>query len=599
MRFRKQGTGSNPATTSYHSDENEQHKKIADTFQFMPFVYTKVVCTRQNMEPLRVFTLRQFAEQSAASKRRAKAASVDVNLAEEQNQRFPLQSAADFVWINEFRARADILLGNSILWDDLVSDGDKTQEISAFNFKLLSSMEAGMEELHGEPNAASPICMFRSDGDSAWETEMKTLPECRKSGWHKRHLAEAELDGGLLSPTSRVKRWHIALLAAMDIKVIESLHASVRRKLRMRGQQTHGVDWMELVALWVLDRARIHNLEYQDVLECYIDEFINADKKNDELRLHPKKETKKRVRCRRTVEKKVPKKNKGVDKRSGAQRAPGRFRIFTRQVQLGAKRGEKTMNMTEVATAYKALSDDELKKLDEKAEMAKKHCRQPGGAKRVLGLNTREAERSLKRQKTQQLADTMEADDQLQLVGPMDHFNVLTPAGSSRNIAHRAMQKTFGQQRNSQTSDSTLSYTDIHQAAIQVARRANKATETAVTTWHQKVGVPIVNTCSKALLLPSELKNNMVALIGEKHDSCLVTRDAKHVSDCVKYVVSRARHTNMKSMMHEQFRQRCQPVLDADCPTIEEAEEEKQRPCLKMLVCLCSPRGQLGLVLDM
>ena len=42
----------------------------------------------------------------------------------------------------------------------------------------------------------------------------------------------------------------------MDFKVIESLHATIRRRIRARGTQTRGVDFENLAAEFLLDRAR-------------------------------------------------------------------------------------------------------------------------------------------------------------------------------------------------------------------------------------------------------------------------------------------------------------------------------------------------------
>ena len=52
----------------------------------------------------------------------------------------------------------------------------------------------------------------------------------------------------------------VYMVGAADIKFIESMHATIRRRLRARGTQTHGVDFNQLNAEWLLDRARQRNV---------------------------------------------------------------------------------------------------------------------------------------------------------------------------------------------------------------------------------------------------------------------------------------------------------------------------------------------------
>ena len=93
----------------------------------------------------------------------------------------------------------------------------------------MGSIEAGIEEYHAEPNAQSPVSLFRSNTDDAWENEMMTLPARRQGQWHRKHLEESIPHGGLRGKEPCAKRQHITSLTNMDIKK-GSFHPSFRRR---------------------------------------------------------------------------------------------------------------------------------------------------------------------------------------------------------------------------------------------------------------------------------------------------------------------------------------------------------------------------------
>ena len=539
---------------------------------------------RQALEPIRILTVSQFAEMSETTIANYDAA-VATNSAEKEklrHRRFPLQAAADGVLVNEFRNRADALLNSAVLWDALVADSDKTMELNAFVFKLLSSLESGVEELHSEPNQQSPIAMFRSDGDAAWEQDMMDLPYCRTTQWHREHIQDSLQHGGLLAGIPKAKRDHIILETAMDIKRLESLHASFRRRTRMLGQQTHQVDWEMMVAQWVTDRARVANRIRNRILECYIDGYVVqpstqcANENGNDDKRKRKRESQNSAGNRKT-------------KQTRRRKAPGAFRIFTRDMTLKCKReGVKPPCLKTVSLQYWALPPDKHAKLQERAARAKKQNEKQEGKTKVLGMSSKETVRFAKKEKAIRLSQKMKSQ-QGDVIATLDQR---TPFGQYRNAAQSALQ-TAMRDLNQHSTDIAEGFSICRTAASMVSRDAKEANELAIATWHRTDGRKGAQAMGKSLLLSSHATSNIIAMLGASLPSYVLCRDTKHIAACCKIIASKVNTDNFKKVLRTQFRQRCQPIMDKDIERIQETADEKpRRPCLKMMVCLCDEAGE-------
>ena len=545
----------------------------------------KVICMRQCMEPIRILTVNQFAESSATTAKRYDAAAAQGFVSAKLHvHRFPLQAAADLTLVHEFRNRADALLTSSSLWDDLVGDKDKSIELNAFVFKLLSSLESGVEELHSEANQQSPICMFRSDANADWAKEVTELPSCRVVQWHREHVRDAEQHGGLLAAIPRAKREHIILEAAMDIKRLASLHAAFRRRTRMLGQQTHSVDWEMMVATWVTDRTRIARELIAAIQKSYIDDHVVQSATQCSTGSASASNRGRKRKSQNSPDEKKPQRRR---------KAPGKFRIFSRDLYLRCDlQGKERPCMATASKKYWALSADEHAKLAERAARAKSQNKALGGTKRVLGLDTKETLRFAKKAQTQRMAAT------LQMQQHDAEVNALTPYGESRKIAQVALQASSQAQHGA--TDLQVAADDYYickQAATLVVRQAREESELAIATWHQVHGRNNVQSLGRSLLLPESMTNNMIAMLGCCLPSYFLCRDTEHIKSCCKVIASKVFVSNLKKALADQFRRRCHPIMDKDIERIQDmAEDKPRRPCLKMLVCLCDAQGEQHLV---
>lgn len=549
-------------------------------------MYWRVVITRQCLEPLRLLTIKEFAESSQSTITREERIAVDAaNNNQPFRKQYPIEAAADLTLINEFRSRSDMMLTRADLWDDLIDDTEKTFKTNSYIYKLLSSLEAGVEELHAEPNQQSPVMLFRSCQDGAWQAEVLGLPECRQTQFHKDHIAQALLEpDGLLGKVAMAKRRHIASLIRMDIKRVESLHAAMRRRQRMQGQQTHGTDWLMLVAQWVVDRARVaHMLEDETVelYSCYLDEFLGP--KKDDTAPQRKRDRKGDNQAKAIPKQKSkggrPKKKATEEKQA---RAPGPFRIYIRQLYADSKGDkDKPPCIKAAAEKYHKLSDQCKKDLIKKAKDAKEEMRRTG-KKRVLGMSAKELKSAEKKQRVQQLVSHMEKQHE----ADTDTQAAPSNAIQTRSIVHRALQ-------DNSIEKIADNHAMVHTAARIVARTANADAEARVRDWHTSVGRSQVQQFINATRIPKFLQKNTIAMVGTHVPSFLFTRDAKHLAMCANYLQTQTRKCNMKRALLDQFHKRCEPILDRDCERIleEPRAASRIRPCLKMMVCLCDEHG--------
>ena len=166
-----------------------------------------------------------------------------------------------------------------------------------------------------------------------------------------------------------------------DFFLLESLHAAIRRQLRAAGIQTHRIDFIDLCAKWVADRARSRNK----------DSFLRA---HQALSGEPVEES-----------------SSDDDEDSDGDNAGGGgglWRLFVWHNSLG-KHG--LPNMTELAARYHALTPADLREMIPIAQAATTAHRQGGaGGASSFGPTTREVQAAARRD-TQQALQASIADE--------------------------------------------------------------------------------------------------------------------------------------------------------------------------------------------
>ena len=200
-------------------------------------------------------------------------------------------------------------------------------------------------KVHTEVNLQMPIFLFRSRQDAEWESEVTRLPACRRTAYDADHVEKADqFDGGMQGEDMAAMRDHIAEETPTDIHDLETRHAVGRRRQRALGCQTHGVEWMNLVADVVMDNYR--KFAEDSVLQCYWEVFPElledaGDNGGDDAATIDV--LKKRPAAKKT-QKPVIKSTAKTQPKAKAKKAPGPFRIFTKEVTGGTK-GFRIPNM--------------------------------------------------------------------------------------------------------------------------------------------------------------------------------------------------------------------------------------------------------------
>lgn len=114
-------------------------------------------------------------------------------------------------------------------------------------------MQQGLVDLHDRALFIFLILVSKADADKVANRRRCLLPP-----WVvDLVLPYLAVEDRLWSREPQFRVRVIARVWVVSIVKIESLHSCLRRRIKMRSVQTHGQDWFELVAEWVLDRARL------------------------------------------------------------------------------------------------------------------------------------------------------------------------------------------------------------------------------------------------------------------------------------------------------------------------------------------------------
>jgi hypothetical protein len=99
-----------------------------------------------------------------------------------------------------------------------------------------------------------PFVVFLALVDPAQVPAIEAIPECRRGAWAKSFLASHK--GTLDGENAQLELLLLALVIAVDIGTIESLHATIRRIIHGRSLQTNAISLDDLDSEWLLQRHR-------------------------------------------------------------------------------------------------------------------------------------------------------------------------------------------------------------------------------------------------------------------------------------------------------------------------------------------------------
>ena len=185
--------------------------------------------------------------------------------------------------------RVQMLLTMPDLWNTILPDKYKTVEMQELAFRNLLCIGGQVHCKLLVKRTRQPMKTFRVDLDA--DIEGSIVECCKKmhtewSAKHsKAHFGNVSAD---LRQIGFAKRVHIACNASITIKLLESLHAQVRRNIKCQGIQIHGVDFIDLNAKWVMNRCRCREVahRWRDSSECDFSSVADATSEGDHVSKH-------------------------------------------------------------------------------------------------------------------------------------------------------------------------------------------------------------------------------------------------------------------------------------------------------------------------
>jgi hypothetical protein len=467
-------------------------------------------------------------------------------------------------------SRIDVLLCRHELWQSIVPDDDKTCENSVLAFTLLMSEGALINAKLYSKRDIYPRKALRVDIDGELESVVVADPQCVHTKWSWHHTqtylgadvgADKRLDG-------RMMRLQIGIESESSIEVLESLHASIRRRIKSRGVQTHGVNFDDLNADWVIGLMRRRDSR----LAMSVAEVVGTLEAAVADDSDPEEE----------AEEEAAKSGRG---------GGGLWRAFVRHDTLGTK-GKP--DLAEIASRYKDISDELRAELAPLALAATSVARRadcntlPAGWC-AFGPTTRLAEQTRERQRRDAAAVVIRDAMGLQLALQDCH-------GENRDAAHAvAMRVALAMPREgSDAFSNALQEGRVHlRIHRKVANEERQRGELAVRNWVANDGQRLLSTLLGELpLLRGMASTSLMPVPGRGELAIFEFRPSvKSMRDAIGRVVELGPQLNLASALHASFQRRSAPILHDDCDPIPKPSGLPKRPCASLGFCVCSGAG--------
>ena len=229
--------------------QNDQHRREAGLWLSSKPLTTALI-TRQVMEPLRQLMQSQLelGGISWVKKQHASAVQAMKNGFHGEGRSYPIAEAASQKLEKHCSDSVFMLLREQRLWQDLIPIKDQTVATRGLAFRMLSCILGLLASTLAHQHQLYPIRLFKlllSDTSDV----LDDTPPCMFDPWSldfvTRHRGKP---GGCSSEEALAELRLHASLIVMDISAIEATHASIRRRLNIRGVQTHAESLEEVSA---------------------------------------------------------------------------------------------------------------------------------------------------------------------------------------------------------------------------------------------------------------------------------------------------------------------------------------------------------------
>ena len=324
---------------------------------------------------------------------------------------------------------------------------------------------------------------------------------------------------------------------------LESLHASFRRRARLRGVNSSGEDFTELAADWVIDRARKRK-DTNVVIQAMPKQIVEPEASS----------------C------------------GGYQRAPNPWNLFMREKFLGSQAGRPSVKT--IKAEYKELTDEERSELVKRCNDAK------DATQHRFGLNSRDRlrkeQQSLLEVRKRNLLGVMNASD---LGASVEDTATVTAAIVTHNLQHPGLD-TVAKMVAAVKADMT--------ALSAIKRQRRIADQQCVVQWSASNAEAKKDLILKAMPQLQPFSSALVPVPDCHMDTCLEFVGQPLEAASLGLSLS-SENTTGKAMVDDSTSM-CLPIMHDDCEPLSEAckADSRGKPkCNTVTLCLCSERGSI------
>ena len=451
----------------------------------------------------------------------------------------------------KFNEDAMMLMNEPVLWADLLPVESQNLSMQGLAFRMISSADALIQESLGLQHRTCPFILLAILADPSRAAEIVNMDPCLFDPWSRSFVARHRGDdGGLLGRIALAKLRLIASVAKIDIKGLESKHASIRRRILSR-VQTHASGFEEVSAHWVCSQSRRHG-KSEAMKQC--------DDNKDRINASKVEPARKRRRC------------------------GGAWRSFVREKTLGQGGNVLAQNATDMSREYAALSVEEKARHEQIGKAATLAGRR-GQTGSCFGSNTRQLRRQVQIRKNAAHA-----------AKPLSLEDTELATASSSNHVDRAIATALKDPTAVNLKQMLTLARNTLRKERQVQRDRVHMYEDALHEWRRgfepKAWAAIANMSRRAqeFGFVAECMPTPAAGITMK----LLTANSI-VASIAKRVVAEARNNGLSRALDHDWREKHKPIMHKECPVIDEDAKGiiSKPPCWRLGLCICSEDGKL------
>ncbi|CAK0788085.1 unnamed protein product [Prorocentrum cordatum] len=534
---------------------NEYHRSTAeDWMDTSPL--DRVVIIRQVLEPLRRtmdWHLEVGGKHWEIKQRGMVVQAESKGAASSTSRTWPIVEAALGTPARVFQAAWDPLFREHVLWKDLVQPSAMTRKARALAFKLLSRSECQVREAFTHRHSLLPTRTFAMIVDPAVAQEVSDLQDCRMDSWTKDFvLRHKDADGGLSNPAAIAVLNLLAATIDLDIKAIESHHASIRRRLMVRGVQTHSATFAESSAEWVVAQARLSGRAFRAVGEGGAPAGGGDDAGG-------------------------PGGPPGEEATATVRGTVSSWHALLREQSLG-QTGRQCI--AALSAAYRALPRAEVARLAAVAAAANGNPRAADAPGSAFGLRSRDLARA-------QAKRRRKASEQ-QLVA-----EAVVPT-SRGGVTDLAMRRASADPNATVNMDSMMRAAQSHMVSLRrVAKTEERKMADAMEAWESTTGAAQwASMCNsfKGVAAFQVMLSPMPSHIGQMLE---FKRPTTSTASIARSLWMSGHGSNMKACLASGWMERHRAIMRDDCAPVDVPVQKKKYTCAQIGMCICCPEADV------